>query len=137
MSKELYQYRKENGLCTSCGDRAEPGKSRCIGCAQIEAVKNRMRYENLSQEAKREKRAYQKEYRKNHPVDKDKRSEYNRRYREKNPKSTFAYKERWFDFDGQKMRLPDIAKRTGIPYGRLYHRLFRERITLREAIARG
>lgn len=30
--KKLYDYRKANGLCVSCGKEAIPGMSRCIDC---------------------------------------------------------------------------------------------------------
>lgn len=135
----LYEYRKSNGLCVECGDRAEPGRTRCIGCSQIEAVR---RAERMSNEEYREKsreyqRKYQKEYRKTHPKDKRKVSEYNRRYREKNPTCRFVLHERWFHYNGERIRLPELAKRVDIPYQTIYNRVFKQGMTISEAIARG
>ena len=47
MNADLYNYRKANGLCCYCGERAEPGKTRCIGCNQVHQVKKCMRYVEL------------------------------------------------------------------------------------------
>jgi len=46
---KLYQYRKENGLCVSCGDTVRPGSKRCLYCQQIRQVKTRLRYEELKE----------------------------------------------------------------------------------------
>ena len=134
-----YEYRKKNGLCVTCGDMAEPGRTKCIGCYQVDAIKRmqrmedeeyRMRYQAYQHE-------YQKSYRKDHPKSKEKNAEYNRRYREKNPTCTFANKERWFRYNGEKVRLPELAKKVGIPYQTMYNRVFKQGLSLSEAIIRG
>lgn len=38
--RELKQYRRENGLCTYCGDPATPGKRLCDGCREKQNAKN-------------------------------------------------------------------------------------------------
>ena len=130
-----YEYRKMNGLCVNCGDRAEPGKVKCIGCAQIEAVKRMQRMED--EEYRERYQKYQQEYRKKHPVSKEKKSEYNRRYNLKNPQGRFVNRERWFRYNGERIRLPELAKRVNIPYHTMYKRIFRLGMSLSEAIARG
>lgn len=92
MNKELYQYRKDNGLCVNCGDRAVMGKTRCISCAQIDAVKAKYREENRIKDKRRltayrkQKNKYLKEWREKNPdkvaVYKSRKSEYNKRYKE-------------------------------------------------------
>lgn len=80
------QYRKDNGLCLDCNERAAPGKTRCYRCLQIIAVKQRERYhERMNDpEYKKEKREYQKRWKENHPekmeVYKARKSMYNRKY---------------------------------------------------------
>lgn len=78
-SSERYYYMKMNGLCVSCGEVAQKGRTRCIRCAQIDAVKEAWRRENMSEERKAERREYCKEYVRKHP---EKNKEYQRRYRE-------------------------------------------------------
>lgn len=79
-----YKYRKENGLCVSCGDRAVPGKTRCLGCLQIAAAKQRMRYQDGGDAYRKAKYQYVKKWQKENPekmeVYKSRRSEYNKRY---------------------------------------------------------
>ena len=134
-----YEYRKRNGLCTRCGDRAEPGKTLCVGCSQLEAVKrmNRMDDNEYREKSRKYQREYQREYRKTHQVDKAKKSEYNRRYNLKNPQGRFVNRERWFNYNGERIRLPELAKRVDIPYQTMYQRVFRQGMSLSEAIARG
>lgn len=89
---KLYKYRKENGLCVNCGDTAVPGKTRCIGCAQIERVKAKNRAETRIKDKRRltayrkQKNKYMKEWREKNPdkvaVYKSRRPEYNKRYKE-------------------------------------------------------
>ena len=133
-----YEYRKKNGLCTRCGDRAEQGKTLCIGCQQLEAVKrmNRMSGEYL-EKYKEYQRDYQREYRKTHKKDKKKYIEYNRRYRDKNPTCRFVYRMHYFKMNGERVRLSEVARRVKIPYGRLWQRLYRSGMSISEAIARG
>ena len=84
--KRLYEYRKANNLCVECGDTAKPGKTRCIGCLQYQAVMSRMRWENYTPAEKKRLRQMQKKWREDHPermeVYKSRKSEYNRRYRD-------------------------------------------------------
>ena len=81
---KYYQYRKENGLCVSCGDRAVPGKTRCVGCLQIAAVKQKQRYRDGGDAYREAKYRYVKKWQEEHPekvaVYKSRRTEYNRRY---------------------------------------------------------
>lgn len=89
---KLYQYRKENGLCVNCGDKAVPGKTRCVGCAQIDAVKAKDREERRTRNKhwvtayRKRKNAYMREWKEKNPdkveVYKSRKSEYNRRYKE-------------------------------------------------------
>ncbi len=87
IKKELYQYRKDNHLCVDCGDRAQMGKTRCLGCSQIMNVKQRIRYAEWSDEQKETKQAYRKGYLESHPekvaLYKSRKSEYNQRYKER------------------------------------------------------
>jgi hypothetical protein len=82
-------------------------------------------------------REYQKEYRKEHHVSKEYKSEHNRRYREKNPTCLFIYKKRFVSLDGEIIRLRELSKRVGINYNTLYGRLFKQGLSLTEAIVRG
>ena len=134
-----YEYRKNNGLCVSCGDRAEPGKMKCIGCYQIDAIKrmHRMEDEEYREKYQAYQHEYQKRYREKHPISKDKKSEYNRRYNLKNPQGRFVNRERWFHYNGERIRLTELAKRVDIPYHTIYNRVFRQGLSLTEAIARG
>ena len=79
-----YKYRKENGLCYTCGDRAEPGKSRCLRCLQIEAAKEKMRREEKGDDYRQARREYMKKWQDENPERmaeyKRRKSEYNRRY---------------------------------------------------------
>lgn len=81
---KLYEYRRHNGLCVRCGEKAENGKSRCLYCLQIEAVKQKMRSEKWSDEKRKEKAEYLKQWQKRNPEKmktyKSRKSEYNRRY---------------------------------------------------------
>lgn len=133
----LYEYRKANGLCVSCGEIAKPGRTRCIRCSQIYAVKEQERRKHLTPEQEERRKEYQRFYAKNHPVSKEKRSEYNRQYRERNSRCMMKNQERWFNWNGERIRLPELAKRVGIPYGRLYNRIFKDGMSLSEAIIRG
>lgn len=78
-SGERYYYRKMNGICVSCGEVAQKGKTRCIRCAQIDAAKQHIREQEYSKERKAERRAYCRAWIKTHP---EKNREYQRRYRE-------------------------------------------------------
>jgi hypothetical protein len=130
--------RIEDGMCVSCGhERARPGKRMCLRCAQITAAREQMRYEDMPEEKKNQKRAYMREYQRTHKPDKKKKAEWNRKWREENPTCMMVYKERWFYFRGERLRLPEIAKRVGIPYGTLYSRIYQKHMSLSEAIIRG
>jgi len=50
--KERYEYYKRIGLC-SCGERAVPGRVRCIGCAQKYAAREMMRRQKIDEEKER------------------------------------------------------------------------------------
>lgn len=78
-SGERYYYRKMNGICVSCGEMAQKGKTRCIRCAQIDAAKQKMREESYPQERREALKTYRRDYMRKHP---DKNREYQRRYRE-------------------------------------------------------
>jgi hypothetical protein len=84
--KEKYQYRKQNGLCVICESPAVSGKTRCAMCAKIYNTKARMRYEKLTPEEKEKISEYWKKWWNAHPekvaVYNSRKSEYNRRYRE-------------------------------------------------------
>lgn len=84
-SKAKYQYCRENGLCYTCGERAEPGKSRCLRCLQIEAAKEKIRRDEKGDDYRRARAEYIKNWQENNPdkmeVYKGRKSEYNRRYR--------------------------------------------------------
>lgn len=82
----IYEYRKKQGLCVNCGEVAASGKTRCIRCAQIEAVKALDRYHHkVHTDAYRDARSqYEKKWRESNPekmaMYKSRKSEYNRRY---------------------------------------------------------
>lgn len=77
------QYRKDNGLCLDCNERAAPGKTRCYRCLQIIAVKEKERYRN-DPEYRERKKAYQKQWCEKHPermaVYRERKSMYNHKY---------------------------------------------------------
>lgn len=56
-----YQYRLSMGLC-SCGEKVAPGRTLCYRCAQINAVKAKERYRHLTDEQKKAKTEYMREY---------------------------------------------------------------------------
>ena len=86
---ELYKYRKDNGLCWTCGEKAEPGKTRCLRCAQIATAKEKMRREEkirmYGDDYRRAKREYQRKWQEKNPdkvaVYKSRKPEYNKRYK--------------------------------------------------------
>lgn len=78
-ASERYQYMKMNGLCVSCGEVAQKGRTRCIRCAQIDAAKQKIREESYPQERKEALKIYRREYMRRHP---EKNREYQRRYKE-------------------------------------------------------
>lgn len=68
MSKELYNWYKEHGICARCGGAdAVKGKTRCVTCADKEAELHRRYWERQKKDKDRAKkkaeyfRAYQKE----------------------------------------------------------------------------
>lgn len=77
------QYRKDNGICLGCDDKAAPGKTRCYRCLQIIAVKQKARYHDDPEYRKR-KMEYQKQWVKNNPermaMYRERKSMYNRKY---------------------------------------------------------
>lgn len=83
--QQYYQERIKNGLC-SCGERLAQGKTLCIRCLQINAAKQKLRYDSYTDEQKKQHREYARTWMKNHP---DKNNEYQRRYRE-NGKNGFC-----------------------------------------------
>lgn len=82
---DLKESRKSMGLCIDCGDRAKPGCTRCVGCLQVIAVKQKMRRKEMSDEKKAARREYERKWMAENPdrieVYKSRKSEYNRRYR--------------------------------------------------------
>lgn len=137
MNKTM-MMRKAQGLCVKCGFApARSGKTQCSRCAQITAMDARKRREKMTADEKENEKAYLREYQKSHKPTKDKKAEYNRRYRDNNPTCMMINRERWVTLNGERVRLPDLAKRLGISYGVLYNRLYVERISLTEAILRG
>lgn len=76
---KYYAYRKDNGLCVNCGERAVPGKTRCISCLQIAAARQRMRYYDGGD-------AYRKA-----------RRQYERKWAEKNREHVREYKRKWYE----------------------------------------
>lgn len=86
MSRILYDYRRKNGLCVNCGERAVQGKSRCIGCAQIECAKAKIRYAALSPKEKHMRYLRESEWRDRNPervaTYKSRQTQYNKKYRE-------------------------------------------------------
>lgn len=80
------QYRRENGLCIDCAEKAAPGKSRCYRCLQIIAAKQKIRYHEQSNDPEytEKRREYQKKWQENHPdrmaVYRERKSMYNRKY---------------------------------------------------------
>lgn len=133
-AKERYYHRKENGLCVKCGEVAEPGKVRCRECAEFSNWKQRVLYKDRDNTAKK---AYMKAYNKTYKVSREKKAEYNRRYREKNPNCMYVNRERWLNWHGERVKLTDLSQRVGIPYHTLYKRLYGEGISITEAILRG
>lgn len=81
-------YRKANGLCISCGEIAVPGKTRCIGCLQVAAAKQRIKYQERiaadPESFRRERREYVKKWQERNPekvaLYKSRKSQYNRKY---------------------------------------------------------
>lgn len=139
--KELYHYRKEHGLCVDCGEKIEGCCVRCDWCLKKVRLLQRERFEKKTDaELKAYKdyqKAYQKEYRKTHPLSKEYKSEHNRIYREKNPTSLYIYKERYVCWDGEVIRLRELSRRVGINYNTLYGRIYKQGMSLSEAIIRG
>lgn len=82
--KKWYLYRKENHLCVNCGERTNGGNTRCERCRQILAVKEKERYEKLSDDEKHEKYLKNLAWRKKNPdkvaVYSKRKSDYNRKY---------------------------------------------------------
>lgn len=138
-STELYRYRRARNLCVACGDKTD-GTARCAFCGKKQRMQARERFANMTKEElmayKEHQKVYQAEYRRTR-LTKEAKAESNRRYREKNPTCTFANKERWLRYNGENVRLGDLARRVGIPYGRMYNRLFIQGLSLSEAIIRG
>lgn len=83
--EELYKYRRKNNLCVLCGERAEQGKSRCLGCAQVEAAKERIRREERI-------KMYGDDYRRA-------KNEYLKKWKEKNPEKVAVYKTRKHEYN--------------------------------------
>ena len=84
-AKERRIYMRKMGLC-DCGERARPGKVRCERCAQIYAVKEKMRRDSMTPEQKEHRALYMKEYQsrpENAARAKEKRKVYDATYRKK------------------------------------------------------
>lgn len=60
-AKERYEYHKRIGLCP-CGERAVPGKVRCIGCEQKYIAREMIRRQNMTEEQRIERREYMRKY---------------------------------------------------------------------------
>ena len=137
--KEKYAYCKEHHICFNCGDPVTTGKSRCETCLKI--MYSYRKPKKKTKEEMERAAEYLREWKKNNPdkpcMSKERKAEYNRRYREKNPTCLFINKEHWFRWNGERIRLPDLSKRVGIPYHTMYRRLYREGLSLSEAIIRG
>lgn len=140
-NKERYAYCKEHHLCFNCGDPVTTGKSRCEWCLRKMYLN---RTHNDGKKTKEElaiANAYLREWKRNNKdkpcMSKERKREYNRRYREKNPKCTFLNKERWLRWNGERIRLPDLSRKVGIPYSTMYRRLYKEGLSLSEAIIKG
>ena len=138
--KELYDYRKANGLCVACGCEINSGAVRCDWCQKKVRLLQKERFARMTDaELKAYKdyqKAYQKEYRKGHQISKEYKSEHNRIYREKNTGSLHL-KGRYVFFNGEIIRLMELSKRVGINYNTLYSRLYKQGMSLTEAIVRG
>ena len=139
--KELYDYRKANGLCVACGCEINSGAVRCDWCQKKVRLQQKERFARMTDSElkayKDYQKAYQKEYRKKHQISKEYKSEHNRIYREKNPTCLFLNKERYVNLNGEIIRLVELSKRVGINYNTLYGRLFKQGLSLTEAIVRG
>lgn len=72
------QWKKENGYCLDCDEKAVVGKTRCYRCLQIIAVKQKIRYKEQSKD----------------PAYIEKRREYQKKWQEKNPEKMAVYKSR-------------------------------------------
>lgn len=79
-----YQYRKENHLCVNCGEQSAPGKTRCIGCLQNIAAKQRMRYQDGGEAYRQARREYEKKWA---DKNRDHVREYHRKWYAENYKS--------------------------------------------------
>lgn len=78
------EYRKKNGLCLNCGEKAVQGKTRCIGCLQYEAAREKMRREEGGSDYQKAKREYLKKWQQKNPdkmaVYRGRKHDYNQRY---------------------------------------------------------
>lgn len=135
--------RKAKGLCIDCGtEKAAVGKVRCESCLKYHREHARIWREGLTEDQKHEMYEKNRKWLAEHPEKADiyreryeiRRIEYNRRYREKNPTRLGIYRERWLNWDGERVRMSELAKRYGIKYHTLYTRLYRDRRSLREAL---
>lgn len=84
--RELYHYRRENGLCVNCGEPAVEGKTRCVSCAQFECAKAKSRYASLTPQEKHMRYLREMRWRKRNPekvaIYKSRQTQYNKRYKE-------------------------------------------------------
>ena len=85
-ANSLYYVRKEQGLCVTCGDPAQEGKTQCEMCAKLQRIKQKMYRDALPDEAKQRQYMRVREWLAAHPERvaeyKRRKTEYNRRYRE-------------------------------------------------------
>ena len=85
-SNSLYYVRKAQGLCVTCGDPAQAGKTQCETCAKFQRIKQKMYRDALPYEEKQRQYMRVREWLAAHPERvaeyKRRKSEYNRKYRE-------------------------------------------------------
>ena len=86
-ANSLYYVRKAQGLCVTCGDSAQDGKTQCAMCAKLQRIKQKAYRDALPDEAKQRQYQRVRRWLAEHPdrVEEYKRlkPEYNRRQMER------------------------------------------------------
>ena len=131
------EYRKKNGLCLTCGELAVMGKTRCIGCLQVAAAKQKM---------------YDDEKRNGDPdAYRDAKRKYMKKWSDKNREHVREYHRKWYEENlkmeprpraNQKMvkwrggyyTIPEISRMSGVSYKKLYHGIVHKDMTAEEVI---
>lgn len=60
-AKELYHWRKENGICVKCGNKKAVNGVACLDCKEEDALRQQRLYAEMSEEEKAQLRAKKRE----------------------------------------------------------------------------